>query len=107
MKQLANYKVEEKLFTSSLNICQEGGGGRQSNASPPPSTPPYFPADPLDISLKDDVTGILLLGVSFYDYKYNMHYIVCTYMYECKAAKKCTLHKILLHKSKKHLERQQ
>ncbi len=29
------------------------------------SPPPYLSADPLDISFKDDVTVLLLLGVSF------------------------------------------
>jgi hypothetical protein len=31
----------------------------------PPSPPPYFSADPVDISLKDDVTVILLFSVFF------------------------------------------
>jgi hypothetical protein len=64
MKQMS--EQEDKPLTSSLNICQkralEGGG---LSIPPSPSPPPYFPAYPLDISFKDDVTVILLLGVFF------------------------------------------
>ncbi len=51
--------MEDKPDTSSLNICLavERGGGGQSNASLPPPTS-------VDILFKDDVTVILLLGVT-------------------------------------------
>jgi hypothetical protein len=77
------FEMVEKLFTSSLNICTK----RDGNAYPPPSTPHYFPAEPLDISLKDDVTVILLLGVSSMTTS-----TTCSTMFvhACKAAKRCT-----------------
>jgi hypothetical protein len=65
MKQIS--EVEGKPFTSSLNICPEkpalerGGGGR-SNASPLFHHPVSLS---VDISLRDDVSVILLLGVFF------------------------------------------
>jgi hypothetical protein len=50
------YEMEEKPVTSSFNICSKAAvvkrGGR-SNIPPP-----------VDISLKDDVTVIVLLGIS-------------------------------------------
>jgi hypothetical protein len=49
MKRLSD--AEEKPFTSSLNIC--------------PETATLFPSQSVDISFKDYVTVILLLGVSF------------------------------------------
>ncbi len=80
MKQICGEK--EKPFTSSLNgypeaysiayrqyTVERGGGGR-SNATPPapppPSPPSYFWS--VEISFKDDITIILLLGVSFMGY---------------------------------------
>jgi hypothetical protein len=61
MKQIS--EEDEKLFTSSLNICPAvdiGGGG--GNASPSlRSTTPF----------KDDVTVILLHGVSFMVERYH------------------------------------
>ncbi len=56
------YDEEETPFTSSLNICLEAccrnGWGREKRVTPPDLWFEY-------ISFKDDVTVILLLGVSF------------------------------------------
>ncbi len=51
-------EVEEKSFTSSLNICRKewGVGGTENR--------PPFPGRSVVISVKDDVTVILLIGVS-------------------------------------------
>jgi hypothetical protein len=70
MKQI--FGEMKKPFTSSLNgypeaCCRKGWGG-WSTASPSPSPPPYFPSDPWIFHLKDDVTIILLLCVSFMGY---------------------------------------
>jgi hypothetical protein len=69
MKQIS--EVEEKPFTSSLNICPEASFVNRVGAGVTP-TPPYpcnappFPSGSVDISLKDDVNVLLLLlGVSF------------------------------------------
>jgi hypothetical protein len=59
MKQMS--KMEKKLFTSSLNICQEGDGTEQ-NLSPHHHPIPRLIWDTL---FKDDVTFISPLGVSF------------------------------------------
>jgi len=66
IKQIS--ELEEKPFTSSLNICPEtkplqkgmGAGG----VAPFPFNPALFPSCFVNISFKDDVTVILLLGVS-------------------------------------------
>ncbi len=55
MKKLS--EVEEKLFTSSLNICPEacrkmGGGGQKKKAPLPLPSPHLIPADPLIFNLK-------------------------------------------------------
>jgi hypothetical protein len=63
MKQIS--EVEEKSFTSSLNIypeaCHRKGSG---GVTPHPFTttpPPYLPADMRIFQKEDDVTVILLL----------------------------------------------
>jgi hypothetical protein len=66
MKQIS--VVEEKNpFTLSLKICPEACWGKRwgrggSNVSP--VIPTIFDSRSVDISFKDDVTVILLLGVS-------------------------------------------
>jgi hypothetical protein len=70
MKQIS--EEEEKPFTSSLNICPEAccTVERAVSRSPAPtSTSALFLSWFADISLKDDVTVILLLGISFYYFK--------------------------------------
>ncbi len=57
-------EVEEKSFTSSLNICPEAGGGGRSYAFPP-SPPPYFQLIPGFFLFKDDVTVVLRIVVSY------------------------------------------
>ncbi len=72
MKQIS--EEEEKPLTSSLNICSEAcstverGGGR-AEYRPPPYQRPLFPSLFVNISLKDDVTVILLLSISIYYFK--------------------------------------
>ncbi len=62
MKQAS--EVDEKRFTSSYNICQEKGGGVRV-------TPPPLFQHPISqlireyFIFRDDVSVILLLGVSF------------------------------------------
>jgi hypothetical protein len=55
------FEVEEKPFTSSLNSCTS----TEACCSVEPSTSTLFPSKSGDISFKDDVTIILLLGVFF------------------------------------------
>ncbi len=60
--------MEEKMFTSSLNICQDAFYNRDGGSNVSPLTTilfELFPSWSLDISFKDDVTVILLLAVSF------------------------------------------
>ncbi len=63
--------ISKKPFKTSLNIFPEACykkkrvGAGITNASPT-----YFPADPWIISIKDNITAILLLGASLkYQYK--------------------------------------
>jgi hypothetical protein len=62
--------VEEKPFTSSLNICPQSyykrGGGRPEKSLP--LTPTLVRSWSVDIAFKDDVTVFLLLGVSLLRY---------------------------------------
>ncbi len=55
-------KQDEKPFTSSLNICPKACC--RYVRPPPLKPPPYFLADLWIFHLKDDVTVILLFGVS-------------------------------------------
>ncbi len=53
-----------RLYICLEACCRKGWGAGE--VTPPPSPRPYFPADIwTDISYKDDITVILLLGVSF------------------------------------------
>jgi hypothetical protein len=59
-------KVEEKPFTSSLNIYPEAcyvERGKRGRSNAPLSLTPFFQAGSVDI-FKDDVTVILILVVS-------------------------------------------
>jgi hypothetical protein len=70
------YEVEEKPFTSSLNICPEacwrnrlGAGG---TIPPPPSPPPYFPRCYVNFYFKDDVTVIFLISISLMEKAFHL-----------------------------------
>jgi hypothetical protein len=68
MKQIS--EVEEKPFTSSLNIspeacCSKGVGAGGVTPPPPPLYRPNSQLIPCIFNKKDDITVILLLGVSF------------------------------------------
>jgi hypothetical protein len=62
-EEVGNFLFQMISYLSSLHV-EEGGRGSAPCAPHPPS-PPFFPAGPMDISFKDDVTVILLLRVSF------------------------------------------
>jgi hypothetical protein len=64
MKEIS--EVEETPFTSSFKIYPEACCLRawQRNAPPPPITTTLFPNCFVDISFKDDVAVLFLLGVS-------------------------------------------
>jgi hypothetical protein len=63
--------TEKKPFTSSFNIYEKACyRNRRSLPSPPLSTS-LFPIRSMDISFKDDLTVIQLLGVSFMKAAYD------------------------------------
>jgi hypothetical protein len=63
--------MEGKPYTSSLKICPYAycikGLGRGDGVTPPhsPTLYMYFPGNPRIFKYKDDVTVILLIGISF------------------------------------------
>jgi hypothetical protein len=72
MKQISGgggkpvHVVFKYLFRSLLYSISRGGDGRRyASPSPPPFTSTLFPSWSGDISFKDDVNVILLLGVSY------------------------------------------
>jgi hypothetical protein len=54
-----------RLYISVLKPAVSGGGGRGWSNASPPFTTTLFLSGSVDISFKDDVTVIPLLGVSF------------------------------------------
>jgi hypothetical protein len=65
MKQIS--EVEENLFTLSSNICLKACCGKSWVGLAVKRISCSLPSQSLDISFKDDVTVIFLLGVSFMD----------------------------------------